>query len=136
MTAPPLSSAGANVMTILKRLFTLRVRKQKRYKARDGVFVVYDQSMSKNQVDNISMGGLSFYYVDNGLKIDKGSYELSLVNRNRICLNKIPFKTVSDTETGEIMFRNKRVKRQSVRFDNLSSPQKSQLKAIIANFTE
>jgi hypothetical protein len=124
------------VMSILKRLITLRVRRQKRYKAREGVFVVYDQSMSKNQVDNISMGGLSFYYVDNGLKIDKGSYELSLINHNRICLGKVPFKTVSDTETGEILFRNKRVKRQSVRFDNLSQPQKSQLKAIIANFTE
>jgi hypothetical protein len=123
-------------MAFLKRLITLRVRKRRRYKAREGVYVVYDQSMSKNQVDNISMGGLSFYYVDNGRKIDKGSYELSLINRNRICLGKVPFKTVSDTETGEILFRNKKVKRQSVRFDNLSAPQKSQLKAIIANFTE
>jgi hypothetical protein len=129
-------SMGTVVMSLLKRLITLRVRKQKRYKARDGIFVVYDQSMSKNQVDNISMGGLSFYYVDNGMKIDKGSYELSLINRNRICLGKVPFKTVSDTETGEILFRNKRVKRQSVRFDNLSQPQKTQLKSIIANFTE
>lgn len=123
-------------MSMLLRLITLRVRKNRRYKARDGVYVVYDQSMSKNQVDNISMGGLSFYYVDNGIKIDKGSYELSLINRNRICLGKIPFKTVSDTETGEILFRNKKVKRQGVRFDNLSGSQKNQLKAIIANFTE
>ena len=123
-------------MSFFKRLITLRVRKNRRYKARDGVFVVYDQSMSKNQVDNISMGGLSFYYVDNGMKIDKGSYELSLINRNRVCLGKVPFKTVSDTETGEILFRNKKVKRQSVRFDNLSGSQKNQLKAIIANFTE
>jgi hypothetical protein len=123
-------------MTFLKRLITLRVRKSKRYRARDGVYVVYDQSMSKNQVDSISMGGLSFYYVDNGMKIEKGSYELSLINRNRVCLGKVPFKTVSDTETGEILFRNKKVKRQSVRFDNLSGSQKNQLKAIIANFTE
>jgi hypothetical protein len=123
-------------MSLLLRLITLRVRKNRRYKARDGVYVVYDQSMSKNQVDNISMGGLSFYYVDNGIKIDKGSYELSLINRNRICLGKIPFKTVSDTETGEILFRNKKVKRQGVRFDNLSGSQRNQLKAIIANFTE
>jgi hypothetical protein len=129
-------SIGGKVMSLIKRLITLRVRKSRRYKARDGVFVVYDQSMSKNQVDNISMGGLSFYYVDNGIKIDKGSYELSLINRNRVCLGKVPFKTVSDTETGEILFRNKKVKRQSVRFDNLSGSQKNQLKAIIANFTE
>jgi hypothetical protein len=136
MTEYLVLSMGVIVMAFLKRLITLRVRKQKRYRARDGVFVVYDQSMSKNQVDNISMGGLSFYYVDNGIKIDKGSYELSLINRNRICLGKVPFKTVSDTETGEVLFRNKRVKRQSVRFDNLSQPQKTQLKAIIANYTE
>ncbi|MEJ2639678.1 MAG: hypothetical protein P8010_08900, partial [Desulfosarcinaceae bacterium] len=101
MTAHLVLSTGTIGMSLLRRLITLRVRRQKRYKARDGIFVVYDQSMSKNQVDNISMGGLSFYYVDNGMKIDKGSYELSLINRNRICLDRVPFKTVSDTETGE-----------------------------------
>jgi hypothetical protein len=123
-------------MSIFKRLLTFRVRKGKRYKAKPGVYVSYDQSLSKNQVENLSRGGLSFYYVDEGMKIDKGSYELSLVNHRGVFLRKVPFRVVSDIEAGEILFRKTRVKRQSVRFDNLSSIQKRRLSALIANFTE
>lgn len=123
-------------MTPIKRLLTLRVRRKKRYKAKDGMCVSYDQSMSKNQIENLSMGGLSFFYVDNGRQIDKGSYELSLVNRDRIFLGRVPFTKVSDTEVGEILFRNKRIKRQSVRFENLTAGQQRQLTAIIDQFTE
>jgi hypothetical protein len=123
-------------MKRLKRLLTLRLRKKKRYQVKNGVYVEYDQSMSKNQVESLSMGGLSFYYVDQGMRIDKGSYELSLTDRNRIFLRKVPFKTVSDIERGEVLFRNTRVKRQSVRFDNLTQTQKRRLSAIIANYTD
>jgi hypothetical protein len=122
-------------MTQLKRLLTLRLRRKKRYQAKEGVYVEYDQSTSRNQVESLSMGGLSFYYVDNGMRIDKGSYELSLTDRNRIFLRKIPFKMVSDIEIGEVLFHKTRVKRQSVRFDNLTQTQKRRLGAIIANYT-
>jgi hypothetical protein len=120
---------------ILKRLIVLGFRKQKRHHAKEGVFVIYDQSMSKNQVDDISMGGLSFHYVDRGRKIDRGSYTLSLINHDRIFLGNVPFRTVSDNETGEFIFNAKKVKRQSVRFERLSHLQTKRLKAIIANLT-
>jgi hypothetical protein len=122
-------------MSMLKRLLTLKVRKQKRHMARDGVYVVYNMLGSKNQVENISMGGLSFHYVYKGMRIDKGSQELSLVNGNRTYLAKVAFTAVSDTEIGEILFRNKRVKRQGVRFGNLSNAQKIRLKKFIARCT-
>lgn len=120
--------------SFLTRLLTLQVRKRRRYKAKDGIFVVYEQSLSKNQIDTISMGGLSFYYIDNGMRIDRGSYQLALFSKDRLHLSKIPFKTVSDVETGEILFRNKKIKRQSVHFKELTGPQRNQLKQIIAQY--
>jgi hypothetical protein len=126
---------GDIMVSLLKRLFILGFRKQKRHHAKDGVFVIYDQSMSKNQVDDISLGGLSFHYVDKGWKIDRGSYELSLINHGRIFIGNVPFRTVSDSETGEFIFNATKVKRQGVRFERLSHRQIKRLKAIIANLS-
>jgi hypothetical protein len=120
----------------LKRLLLLKMRRDRRYKAKDGLCVAYEQSMSMNQVDTISMGGLSFYYVDRGRKIETGSYQLSIINRNRVYLRNVPFETISDQASGEIPLKQKRVKRQSVRFQNLTRRQKKRLKAIISHLTE
>jgi hypothetical protein len=120
----------------LKRLLLLKMRRDRRYKAKDGLCVAYDQSMSMNQVDTISMGGLSFYYVDRGRRIETGSYQLSIISKNRVYLRNVPFQTVSDQASGEIPLKQKRVKRQSVRFQNLTRRQKKRLKAIIAHLTE
>lgn len=122
------------MVPFLKRLLSLKVRKQRRYRLMDGVFVIYEQSPAKNQVDSISLGGLSFYYVDTGMRIDKGSYELSVLTNNHLHVGKVPFKAVSDVETGELIFRGKKIKRQGVRFEHLSSPQKNQLKEIIRTY--
>jgi hypothetical protein len=121
---------------LIKRLLKLQIRKQKRRNAKEGVYVVYGQSISKRQINDISMGGLSFYYEDRGRTIDRGFRELSLVDRQRVCLQDIAFKTVSDVETGEVLFRNMRIKRQSVRFERLTRRQKRQLKTFIRNFSE
>jgi hypothetical protein len=90
--------------------------------------------MLKNQLDTISMGGLSFYYVDNGHKIDKGSYALAVFTDNNMRLTNVPFKTVSDVETGEILFRKKRIKRQSVQFEQMTGRQKDKLRQIIDSY--
>lgn len=119
------------MVPFLKRLFSFKVRKQRRYKVMEGVFVSYEQSLFKNQIDNISLGGLSFYYVDDGIRIDKGSCELSVFTKSNISVGKVPFKAVSDEETGDLIFNRKKIKRQGVCFENLSPPQKNQLKKII-----
>jgi hypothetical protein len=124
------------VLERLKRVILLQLRRDKRYKAKDGLCVAYDQSMSMNQVDTISMGGLSFYYVDRGRKIEIGSYQLSIINKNRVYLRDVPFETISDQASGEIPLKQKKVKRQSVHFKNLTYRQKKRLKAIITNLTE
>jgi hypothetical protein len=121
---------------LIKRLLKLQIRKQKRRSAKEGVYVVYGHSISKRQINDISMGGLSFYYEDRGRVIERGSRQLALVNRRQVCLKDIAFKTVSDVEAGEVLFRNKRIKRQSVRFERLTRLQKRQLRAFISSHSE
>jgi hypothetical protein len=120
----------------IKRLLQLQIRKQKRRSAKEGVYVVYGHSISKHQINDISMGGLSFYYEDRGRTIDRGFRELSLVDHKWIHIRGIAFKTVSDVEAGEVLFRNKRIKRQSVRFEKLTRRQKRKLRAFISNYSE
>lgn len=123
-------------MSFIKRLLTLKIRKQKRLLAKDGVYVAQGQTTAKHQINDLSMGGLSFYYVDKGSGSRQRFRELSLINRNRICLRDVAFKTVSDIETGEVMLRGKKIRRQGVRFENLNRLQKQRLKAFISNFTD
>ena len=120
----------------IKRLLKLQLRIRKRFRVKDGIYVVFGQSAFRHQISDISMGGLSFYYDDQSRMIDRGLRELTLVNRNRIFIKDLAFKTVSNIEIGEILFHRKRVKRRSVRFERLTGEQKQKLKAFIANVCE
>ena len=122
-------------MPFIKRMLTFRVRKKRRFKAMDGISVVLGNSLTKNQIGDISMGGLSFYYVDQGIKLGNGSYGLRILRNNNLWMEEVPYKTVSDAETAELIFQNKKIKRQSVRFGRLSFSQKSQLRFIVQNCT-
>ena len=122
-------------MPSLKRMLTFKIRKKRRHKARDGLYVVAGNSLTPNQVYDINMGGLSFYYVDQGAKPKKTSSELALLKYNDLLVGKIPYIRVSDVESAEIMFHGKKIKRQSVRFGRLSFSQKSRLREAIRDFT-
>ncbi len=115
----------------LKRLVALKLRRSRRYRPRNNLFVILEHSRAKNPVGDISMGGLSFYYLDKGLKIGKGSYELKLAPSNGPPLSGVTFTTVSDNETGQLIFQKQKIKRHSVRFENLTKDQKTRLKFII-----
>lgn len=128
-------SGGAMVFRFLKRLLTFRFRKRSRFNARDGVFVIMENSVKMNQVQNISMGGLAFDYEDNGYMVGKGSYQLKVLADKKIKLEQIPFKTVSDFPVGEVLYPYRKIKRQSVQFEGLNSSQKAQLRYFIKNNT-
>ena len=119
----------------LKRLLTLRIRKRRRFATRDGVYVVMQNSFLKNQVDNISMGGLAFNYEDQGYKLGKGSYELKVIADRNIVLDRVPFKRVSDFPVGEVLYPYRKIKRFSVQFESLTSAQKAQLRHFLQNNT-
>ena len=94
-----------------------------------------ENSASRNQVQNISMGGLAFDYEDTGYLLGKRSYELKVMSDQKLKLDRIPFKTVSDFAVGEVLYPYRKIKRQTVQFAGLTSPQKAQLRHFIKNNT-
>jgi len=122
-------------LNFIKRLLTFRFRRRPRFNARNGVYVVMDNSSKRNPVSNISMGGLAFDYEDGGYILGKGANELKVLSENNITLDRIPFKRVSDFAVGEVIYPYRRIKRQSVQFEALTSAQKAQLKYFIKSNT-
>lgn len=123
------------ILNFIKRLLTFRIRKRRRFTAREGVYVVMENSFLKNQVDNISMGGLAFNYEDVGYKLGKGSYELKVIADKGVVVDRVPFRRVSDFPVGEVLYPYRKIKRFSVQFDGLTSAQKAQLKYFLQNNT-
>jgi hypothetical protein len=124
-----------SAIEFLKRLFTLRIRKRRRFAPRDGVYVVMANSFLKNQVDNISMGGLAFNYEDHGFKLGKGSYQLKVIADKNVVLDRVPFRRISDFPVGEVLYPYRKIKRFSVQFESLTSAQKAQLRYFLQNNT-
>ena len=123
------------ILRFLKRLLTFKFRKRPRFNARNGVFVIMENSARMNQVHNISMGGLAFDYEDTGYLIGKGSYELKVLTDKNLKLDRIPFKKISDFSVGEVLYPYRKIKRQTVQFEGLTNSQKAQLKHFIKNNT-
>jgi len=123
------------MIDIIKRLLRFGIRKNKRFQAREGVYVVMENSFARNQISNISMGGLAINYEDNGYSLGKGSYELKLVGSRKQRVENIPFKRVADYQMGEVLYPYRKIKRLSVQFEGLSRAQRSQLKHFIQNQT-
>ncbi len=122
----------------LKRLLTLRVRKKRRFKVKKGLNVVLSGAgaIGRNRINDIGMGGLSFYYTEDGHSVDNNSkaQNLSVIPDGQPAIIHIPCRTVCDDETGELIFPNQRVKRRSVKFGRLSDYQKKQVKGLIRDF--
>ena len=119
----------------IKRILLLSLRKKKRYKANSDVYVKLQNAVKKNQIDEISLGGLSFYYTDNGYPVGRSSRHLSLLAGCCDLVDRIQFKIVSDTNAGESMHVKSRIKRMSIKFNGLNLQQKQLLKNLIQHHT-
>lgn len=116
---------------IFKRILSIGLRKSKRYKAKSDVYVKLENSFQKNQIDDISLSGLSFYYNQNGHAIGKGSRYLKLQAGDCHTVEPIRFKVTSDTNVGESMLPNNKIRRLSLHFESLTFRQRRQLKNLI-----
>ena len=123
------------MMALLGRLLALKFRKRRRYRAKKGQIAVYENNPTGNQIGDISMGGLSYYYVDNGWRSNRNEYGLTLITKNKRRMVQIACKTVCDLEAGQIISQNHRIKRRCVRFQRLNHQQKDKLKEIIKDYT-
>ncbi len=121
---------------MLMRLIQFKFRKRRRHKARTGLFVTFDNTLSRNQIGDIHMGGLSYYYEDHGFTMGMRAQALRIVTADDPTgINHIPFTIVSDRETGSLLFKNRRINRQGIQFGGLTLVQKRKLREIIQHYT-
>lgn len=119
----------------IRRFFSLRIRRRRRHRANNGLFVVLESIPGKHQIDDISSGGLSYYYIDNGIRPKTGSYSLKVIANSNPNSLRLVGKTICDRETGELVSQNQKIKRRSIRFERMNNYQKKMLKDIIKNHT-
>lgn len=118
------------------RLIQFKFRKRRRHKARTGLYVTFDNTLSRNQIGDINMRGLSYYYEDHGFTMGMRANALRIVTTDDPTgINHIPFTIVSDRETGSLPFKNRRINRQGIQFNGLSLVQKRKLRDIIQHYT-
>lgn len=115
----------------LKRLLLLQMRWRRRYRASNGLYVILDSYPGRHQVDDISSGGLSYYYADNGLLPKSGRYGLRVMLESHRLAVELAGKTICDRETGELIFQNQKIKRRSIRFERMNPRQKKELQDLI-----
>jgi hypothetical protein len=88
------------------------------------------------EIIEISRGGLSFSYIDKETDLsDFSEMDILFVDED-FHLTQLPFKPIGDTaivDTNRI--RTLEMKRQTVKFKNLSARQKKQLEYVLKNFT-
>jgi hypothetical protein len=119
----------------IKRFLSLRVRRKIRRRAKSGLFVVLESAPGKHQIDDISCGGLSYYYVDTGNRSRSGAYRLRVISNNSPESVKLTGEIVSDLETGELVALNQKIKRRSIQFKRMNGRQKKMLKDLIRAHT-
>jgi hypothetical protein len=115
----------------LKRLLLLQMRRKRRYRVSGGLYVITDSFPGKHVVDDISLGGLSYYYADNGLRSKSGAYGLKVLLEIPRLAVELAGKTISDRETGELIFQNQKIKRRGIQFERMNGRQKQELKDLI-----
>jgi c-di-GMP-binding flagellar brake protein YcgR len=108
---------------------TVERRKNKRYKAVEGAYAAISPNSHKlGQIIDISMGGLSFKYIDTS---SDNTDEESRLPEETIFLSSmgyyvgdLPFKTIADYEvTNAPSFSSMKVRKRHVQFTDLSFKQ-------------
>lgn len=107
---------------------TIERRRNKRFKAIEGAYAAISPNSNKlGQIIDISMGGLSFKYIDT----ENTSQELGKRNEESIFLSSmgyyvgdLPFQTIDDYEMTDMpSFSSMKVRKRHVKFTDLSFKQ-------------
>lgn len=107
---------------------TIERRKHKRYKAVEGAYAAISPNSHKlGQVIDISMGGLSFKYIDttsDDTDFEQPSEESIFLSSMGYYVGDLPFKTISDYEiTNAPSFSSMKIRKRHVQFTDLSFKQ-------------
>ena len=107
---------------------TVERRKNKRYKAVEGAYAAISPNSHKlGQIIDVSMGGLSFKYIDTS-NDDTGDRQVQeetiFLSSMGYYVGDLPFKTISDYEvTNAPSFSSMKVRKRHVQFADLSFKQ-------------
>ena len=115
-------------MAMVGRKRTVERRKNKRYKAVEGAYAAISPHSHKlGQIIDISMGGLSFKYIDTSneeIEEESVQEETVFLSSMGYYVGDLPFKTVSDYEvTNTPSFSSMKVRKRHVQFSDLSFKQ-------------
>jgi hypothetical protein len=107
---------------------TVERRKNKRYKAVEGAYAAISPNSHKlGQIIDVSMGGLSFKYIDTATDdtdSDSLQDETIFLSSMGYYVGDLPFKTVSDYELNDApSFSSMKVRKRHVQFTDLSFKQ-------------
>lgn len=107
---------------------TVERRKNKRYKAVEGAYAAISPNSHKlGQIIDISMGGLSFKYIDtsdDGRDKDTADEETIFLSSMGYYVGDLSFKTVSDYEvTNAPSFSSMKVRKRHLQFTDLTFKQ-------------
>ena len=107
---------------------TIERRKHKRYKAVEGAYAAISPNSHKlGQVIDISMGGLSFKYIDttsDDVEFEQSPEESIFLSSMGYYVGDLPFKTISDYEiTNAPSFSSMKIRKRHVQFTDLSFKQ-------------
>ena len=121
-------------MNFITKIFKRKKRKEQRFIVDDHDLIIYDPNApEEKEIVDLSMGGLSFIYVDNEKRLDK-TFELEIKIGDSFRLGKIRVETVSDTRISEITIKTKIFRRLSARFLNIDPIQEYDLKNILKEY--
>jgi len=110
---------------------------QKRFRAPKDAFVALRSDYLKlGQIEHVSMDGLEFHYATSEGPLSE-PFELDIfLAGSAFYLYKVPFQTVSDSDTvNETPFPSLPIRQCAVRFGELTPNQRSQLEYFIQNYT-
>ena len=106
---------------------TVERRRNKRYKAVEGAYAAISPNSHKlGQIIDISMGGLSFKYIDTSGEAGQAlpSEEAIFLSSMGYYVGDLPFKTVADYEiTNAPSFSSMKVRKRHLQFTDLTFKQ-------------
>ena len=114
-------------------------REHARFKPKTGAFAAIASDFEKvGQINDIGRGGLAFHYVPSEKLRPQESDKINIIyNGDNFVLKNILIKTVMDVESENIIFPRATIQRKmSVKFEDMSSIQETELGYFIQNYTK
>jgi len=111
-------------------------RKRRRFLAEGGCLVTFGNDPVKLwQVLDIHQEGLAFRYIG-GAEDTRTASRLDILTRDTsLCIEKVPFRIISDRQMPGPAPRRHSLKRCSVQFGNMTDVQTGQLENLIKGYT-